>query len=89
MRRATDLTDADPYAEIVRYLAVHRGDAAERVFRTLSYLDGMHLGRRAQAPTLFAVGLRDTICPPSTVFAAYHHYGRHLAGRARVAAGGA
>ena len=43
--------------------------------RTLSYLDGEHLGRRATAPTLFSVALRDPICPPSTVFAAYNHYG--------------
>ena len=29
----------------------------------------------ADAPALFSVALRDAICPPSTVFAAYHHYG--------------
>ena len=80
VRRATDITDADPYGELVRHLAVHRGDA-DAAFRTLSYLDGMHLGRRAQAPTLFATGLRDTICPPSTVFAAYNHYGALAAER--------
>ncbi|MBX9243632.1 acetylxylan esterase [Actinotalea ferrariae] len=74
VRRAVGLTDADPYAEVVRYLAVHRG-AEERVLRTLDHVDGMHLGRRARAATLFSVGLRDTICPPSTVFAAYNHYG--------------
>ncbi|MCZ2822685.1 acetylxylan esterase [Modestobacter sp. VKM Ac-2977] len=73
VRRAVDITDADPYGEIVRYLATHR-TATEQVFRTLSYVDGVHLARRANAPALFAVGLRDTICPPSTVFAAYNHY---------------
>ncbi len=72
--RAVDLTDAQPYGEITQYLSVHRG-SAERVFRTLAYVDGMHLARRARAATLFSVGLRDTICPPSTVFAAYNHYG--------------
>jgi cephalosporin-C deacetylase len=72
--RAVGLTDAEPYAEIVRYLAVHRG-AQDAVLRTLSYVDGMHLARRATAPTLFSTGLRDTICPPSTVFAAFNHYG--------------
>jgi len=74
MRRAIDITDADPYQEIVRYLAVHRG-LAEQTFATLAYVDALHLGRRATAPALFSVALRDVICPPSTVFAAYNHYG--------------
>jgi len=74
MRRAVDITDADPYQEIVRYLAVHR-DLEEQTFATLAYVDALHLGRRATAPALFSVALRDVICPPSTVFAAYNHYG--------------
>ncbi|GAA1485974.1 acetylxylan esterase [Brachybacterium fresconis] len=74
MRRAVDLVDTDPYQEIVRYLAIHR-DAAEQVLRTLSYVDALHLGRRATAPALFSVGLRDMICPPSAVFAAHNLYG--------------
>lgn len=74
MRRAVDLTDADPYQEIVRYLAVHR-DLEEQTFATLAYVDALHLGRRATAPALFSVALRDTICPPSTVFAAHNLYG--------------
>ena len=71
--RALAITDADPYGEIVRYLAVHRG-AADQVLRTLSYVDGVHFAARATAPALFATGLRDTICPPSTVFAAHNAY---------------
>lgn len=74
MRRAVDITDAEPYQEIVRYLSVHRG-SEEQAFHTLSYVDALHLGRRAQAPALFSVALRDVTCPPSTVFAAYNHYG--------------
>ncbi len=72
--RALAVTDSDPYHEVVTYLAVHRGHA-EQAMRTLSYLDGVHLGRRATAPALFSVALRDPICPPSTVFAARNHYG--------------
>lgn len=74
VRRAIGITDADPYAELVRYLSVHR-DAEERVLRTLSYLDGVHFARRASAATIFSTGLRDTICPPSTAFASFNHYG--------------
>lgn len=74
IQRAIDMTDADPYGEIVRYLAVHR-EAEPQVRRTLSYVDGVTFARRATAPVHVGVGLRDTICPPSTVFAAYNHYG--------------
>ncbi len=72
-RRATELIDTDPYHEIVRYCKNHR-DKIETVFQTLSYFDGMNFAARAQAEALFSVGLMDTICPPSTVFAAYNHY---------------
>jgi cephalosporin-C deacetylase len=71
--RPVGLTDRDPYNEIVRYLAVHRG-AEERVFRTLSYLDGVNFAARASAPALFSTALMDLTCPPSTVFAAYNAY---------------
>ncbi|MBI3910675.1 MAG: alpha/beta fold hydrolase [Armatimonadetes bacterium] len=71
-RRATEITDALPYAEISRYLAVHR-DQVEAVFHTLSYFDGVNFAPRIQAHTLISVGLMDEICPPSTVMAMYNH----------------
>ncbi|MDY0910546.1 acetylxylan esterase [Microbacterium sp. CFBP9034] len=71
--RAVGLTDRDPYQEVVRYLAVHRG-AEDRVFETLSYFDGANMARRADGPALFSVGLLDPICPPSTVYAAFNRY---------------
>lgn len=72
--RAVGLTGRDPYQELVRYLAVHRG-AEVQAFRTLSYFDGVAMARRAKAPSLFSVALHDPICPPSTVFAAHNAYG--------------
>ncbi|KQZ05094.1 acetyl xylan esterase [Microbacterium sp. Root53] len=72
--RATTITDARPYKEIGEYLAGHRG-RVERVYRTLSYFDGVNMARRAAMPTLFSVALMDVICPPSTVFAAYNAWG--------------
>ncbi|MEU6470255.1 acetylxylan esterase [Streptomyces massasporeus] len=73
IRRALDLTDAGPYGEIAAYLAVHRG-AEEAARRTLSYVEGVSFARRAQAPAHFGVGLRDTVCPPSGVYAAFNRY---------------
>ncbi|MGW1225611.1 acetylxylan esterase [Streptomyces sp. NPDC001478] len=72
--RATTITDMPPYAEVTKFVKMHREHAAT-VTRTMSYFDGATLARRANAPTLFSVGLMDHICPPSTVYAAYNHYG--------------
>ena len=72
--RGVTVATRDPYLEIARYRAVHRG-AEEAVFRTLSYFDGVHFAARATAPALFSVGIMDTICPPSTVYGAYNAYG--------------
>jgi cephalosporin-C deacetylase len=72
--RAITFADSNPYGEIVRYLKAHR-DHVARALETLAYFDVATLGRRATAPALFSVGLMDEICPPSTVFAAFNHYG--------------
>ena len=72
-RRAIEMTDNDPYGEIIRYLKIHR-DKVDQVFQTLSYFDGMNFSSRAKAKALFSVGLMDTICPPSSIFSAYNHY---------------
>jgi cephalosporin-C deacetylase len=71
--RAIRIADSQPYVQIAGYLKTHR-DRVEQVERTLAYFDGAILGRTAVAPALFAVALMDTICPPSTVYAAYNWY---------------
>lgn len=71
--RAVGMTGSEPYQEIVRYLAVHRG-AVDEVFLTLSYFDGVNFAKRATAPALFSAGHMDPICPPSTVYAAANHW---------------
>jgi cephalosporin-C deacetylase len=72
-RRATELVDTDPYAEISRFCIIHR-DKVENVFSNLSYFDGVNFAARCNAHALFSTGLMDTICPPSTLFAAYNHF---------------
>ncbi|WP_084128975.1 acetylxylan esterase [Demequina sp. NBRC 110055] len=74
IERAIAITDERPYAEVVRYLSVHRG-TRDRVLDTLSYLDGANHAKRATAPLLSSVALRDATCPPSTVYAAFNAYG--------------
>jgi cephalosporin-C deacetylase len=72
--RAITFADSNPYGEIVRYLKAHR-DHVDRTLATLAYFDTANLARTARAPALFSVGLMDDICPPSTVYAAFNHYG--------------
>jgi len=72
---ALQLTDTDPYGELVRFLASRPQDQAQaRVFEVLAYFDAANLARCATAPAVFSVGLIDEITPASTVFAAYNNY---------------
>ncbi len=71
IERALEIAIEPPYTELVPYLALHpQLEDAARL--TLRHVDNALLARRIEAPTLVSVGLRDTICPPSTVFAAYN-----------------
>jgi cephalosporin-C deacetylase len=72
-RRALEVASTPPYTELVGFCAVQR-HRADQVLTTLSYLDGVNFAARASAPAQFSVGLMDPTCPPSTVYAAYHHY---------------
>ncbi len=64
----------DAYEELRAYL--RRSDPTharvEEIFRTLGYIDVAHLADRITAPVLMGTGLMDTVCPPSTQFAAYN-----------------
>ena len=72
-RRAADITDAYPYAELADYGRVYP-ERVEQMFATLAYVDVVNHARRSTAPALFSAGLSDAVTPPSTVFAAFHHY---------------
>ncbi|WP_309103624.1 acetylxylan esterase [Microbacterium sp.] len=73
-RRSVQLTPENPFKEVERYLAVHRGRVDE-VFETLSYFDGVNFSRRISASALFSVALMDAVVLPSSVFAAFNHCG--------------
>lgn len=44
----------------------------KEIFNRLGYIDVQHLAPRIKAETLMAITLQDSICPPSTQFAAYN-----------------
>lgn len=64
----------DAYEELSYYF--RRRDPAHKteatVFEKLGYIDCQHLAPRITAKVLMQTGLMDTICPPSTQFAAYN-----------------
>ena len=60
-----------PYTEVAEFLA-QQVDYEATALNTLRYVDCALLARRITAQCLLSAGLMDTICPPSTVFAAYN-----------------
>lgn len=64
----------DAYEEIRAYFRSFdpRHEREESFFRTLGYIDVQHLAPRIRGDVLMAVGLMDTVTPPSTQFAAYN-----------------
>jgi cephalosporin-C deacetylase len=44
----------------------------DAIFEKLGYIDIQHLAPRIRGQVLWSIGLMDTICPPSTQFAAYN-----------------
>jgi cephalosporin-C deacetylase len=71
IQRGITLAPEAPYNEIPEFLA-HNVDLIPAALDTLRYVDCALLARRITARCLLSVGLMDTICPPSTVFAAYN-----------------
>lgn len=65
----------DAYAEIRTYFRLfdplHQRE--EEIFQRLGYLDVHHLADLVRAETLMGISMSDTVCPPSTQFAAYNH----------------
>lgn len=66
--------DKDAYDELRKYFRqydpLHQRET--EIFTKLGYIDVQHLAPRIRASVLMGVGLMDTICPPSTQFAAYN-----------------
>lgn len=64
----------DAYEELRLFLRYHdpRHERVKEIFTKLGYIDVQHLAPRIRADVLMFTGLMDTICPPSSQFAAYN-----------------
>ncbi len=62
------------YEELRTYFRQYdpRHEREEAIFTKLGYIDIQHLAPRIKANILMGCGLMDTVCPPSTQFAAYN-----------------
>lgn len=62
------------YEELVYYFRQFdpNHEKHEEIFNRLGYIDIQNLADRIKARVLWVTGLKDTICPPSTQFAAYN-----------------
>jgi len=74
-RRVWEMDQAkDAYQELRDYFRafdpLHQRE--DEIFTRLGYIDVQHLAPRIRARVMMGVGLMDTICPPSTQFAAYN-----------------
>jgi cephalosporin-C deacetylase len=69
----------DAYEELRSFFRRHDPQhlREEEIFTKLGYIDNQYLASRIQGDVLMGVGLMDTICPPSTQFAAYNKITAH------------
>lgn len=65
---------AGAYEELQTYFRFFdpRHERENEVWTALGYIDNQHLAPRIRARVLMPLGLMDTICPPSTQFAAFN-----------------
>ena len=66
--------DVGAYAELREFFRHFdpRHEREQEIFTKLGYIDNQHLAHRIRAEVKMFTGLMDTICPPSTQFAAYN-----------------
>jgi cephalosporin-C deacetylase len=64
----------DAYEELRYYFRMFdpQHQRESEVFTRLGYIDNQHLAPRIRGEVRMATGLMDTVCPPSTQFAAYN-----------------
>lgn len=62
------------YAELKSFFRLFdpRHEREDAIFERLGYIDVQHLMPRVRGEILMGVGLMDTVCPPSTQFAAFN-----------------
>jgi cephalosporin-C deacetylase len=71
-KRAMTIAASGPYPEIPHFLKAFP-QLYDTAIRTLSYCDCLNLAPWIKCRTVISNCLWDDVCPPSTIFAVYHH----------------
>jgi cephalosporin-C deacetylase len=71
-RRGVAISPSGPYPEIASFIRAYP-QLHNHVFRTLSYFDCLNLAPWIKCRTLISNCLWDDVCPPSTIYAVFHH----------------
>jgi cephalosporin-C deacetylase len=77
-RRVWEMDQAkDAYAELKTFFRHFdpRHEREDAIFTRLGYIDCQFLAPRIKASVLMGIGLMDSICPPSTQYAAFNKLG--------------
>lgn len=66
-----------PWTELSWYFRMHDPlhQGEKEIFDLLSYFDVMNFAPWVKCPVLLSAGLKDTVCPPHTIYALYNHLG--------------
>ena len=69
----------DAYSELQEFFRFYdpMHERENTIFEMLGYIDIQHLASRIHADVLWGIGLMDTVCPPSSQFAAYNKITSH------------
>lgn len=72
-RRGYQLQNGGPLDELAWYFQLHDPEhkREEKVFRTLDYFDAVNFAPWVGSATLVSMGLKDTVCPPPTIYSLY------------------
>lgn len=74
-RRAVEWAEDFPNITYIEFQNVIKKypEREEEMFKTLSYFDNLNLADKIKSRTIISCAMKDTCCPPSTIFAVYNH----------------
>ncbi|HHV64811.1 MAG TPA: acetylxylan esterase [Peptococcaceae bacterium] len=77
LRRAYEEHVDGPLTELDWYFRMYDPlhEREEEIFKLLSYFDAMNFAPWVKCPALVSIGLKDTACPPPTIYALFNHLG--------------
>lgn len=74
-RRAVEWAEEFNHITYLEFTSIikRQPEKEEEIFKTLSYFDNLNLCSWIKARTIITCAMKDTVCPPSTIFAVYNH----------------